>query len=68
MNAHEIIICLGGPGAIARYLGITSPAVSQWRNKNRIPAARVSGLVALSRKLQCPITPVQMRPDIFGES
>lgn len=70
MTTYEIIQQLGGPAQVARHLNITSPAVSQWMSKNRIPAGRVWALVVLA-DLVMPrrhrLTAADMRPDLFGK-
>jgi hypothetical protein len=37
-TVDEVIEVLGGTNKAARHLGVTSPAVSQWRAARRIPA------------------------------
>jgi DNA-binding transcriptional regulator YdaS (Cro superfamily) len=52
----------GGQGALARRLGVTTAALSQWRTKRRIPAERV---LAVSRLTG--LSPNTLRPDIYPD-
>ena len=56
-TCREAIKKAGGPAAVARACGITTPAVSQWR---RVPVARVLILEKLSG-----IRREHLRPDIY---
>lgn len=51
---------LGGPVAVARHIGRSHGAVSQW---TRVPAQYVSDLVELSILIGKPIAPERLRPD-----
>ena len=55
----QAIDLVGGNAALARFLGISREAVSQW---DRCPAERV---VAVSEATGGRIQPEQLRPDIF---
>ena len=54
---QQAINAAGGAAALARTLGITVQAISQWR---QIPADRV---VAVSRATSVPVT--VLRPDLY---
>lgn len=54
-EANRIIDAMGGTVAVADIFGITTGAVSQWRDESGIPDARL-----FSIKL--------MRPDLFDSS
>jgi DNA-binding transcriptional regulator YdaS (Cro superfamily) len=54
---HQALAAAGGAAALARTLGITVQAISQWR---QIPAERV---VAVSRATNVPVT--VLRPDLY---
>lgn len=58
----QAISIVGGNSALARILGITREAVSQW---DRCPAERVQAVAAATDNR---ITPEQLRPDIFTPS
>ena len=53
----QAIEAAGGAAALARQLGITVQAISQW---NQVPADRV---VAVSRATHVP--PTVLRPDLY---
>jgi DNA-binding transcriptional regulator YdaS (Cro superfamily) len=58
ISIEEIVLAAGGRAALARELGISKAAVSQWR---RIPVGRaldVERLTGISRH--------RLRPDIYG--
>lgn len=50
---------VGGTGALARAVGISSPAVSQWV---RVPPERV---IAVERATRRQVTRYELRPDIY---
>jgi DNA-binding transcriptional regulator YdaS (Cro superfamily) len=54
---RELIQRLGGPGDVARRLGLTAAAVSQWSSADRIPPARLIALWKLARERQIDWTP-----------
>jgi DNA-binding transcriptional regulator YdaS (Cro superfamily) len=54
---QQAIDAAGGAAALARQLGITVQAISQWR---QVPAERV---VAVSRATRVPVT--LLRPDLY---
>jgi|MudIll2142460700_1097286.scaffolds.fasta_scaffold1686265_3 DNA-binding transcriptional regulator YdaS (Cro superfamily) len=56
---QQAINAAGGAAALARQLGITVQAISQWRH---IPAERV---VAVSRATNVPVT--ILRPDLYPD-
>lgn len=58
MDIHAKISAFGGPMAIAKILGITSQAVSQWKD---IPIKRV-----LDLEKKGVLSRYDMRPDIYG--
>lgn len=51
---------VGGPAALARTLGITSQAVSQW---DRVPVERA---FEVERATNGQVTAEELRPDFFG--
>jgi DNA-binding transcriptional regulator YdaS (Cro superfamily) len=51
---------VGGPAALARTLGITSQAISQWE---RVPVERA---FEVERATGGKITAEELRPDFFG--
>jgi DNA-binding transcriptional regulator YdaS (Cro superfamily) len=55
MDVKNIIQELGGATAAARFFEISQAAVSQWKQKNKIPQARLLHLKAA-------------RPDLFDKS
>lgn len=50
---------VGGPGALARELGISKQAVAQWP---RVPAERVLDVERITG-----VSRHQLRPDIYGQ-
>lgn len=54
------VVLAGGQTALARHLGITQGAISQWR---AVPAVHV---VPIETLIEGQVTRNQMRPDIFG--
>ena len=52
----------GGPSAVARDLGFTRSAISQWKTSGRVPADRV---IALERLCDARVTRYELRPDIY---
>lgn len=58
INLTEIVVRAGGVNALARRLGITGSAVSQWRVVPRLRVLDVSGITGLEPHL--------IRPDIFS--
>ena len=40
-DATEIIEAMGGPAKTARFFGIKTSSVSEWKQKNEIPKARL---------------------------
>lgn len=55
----EAIALIGGNSALARILGISREAVSQW---DRCPAERV---LAVSDATNGTVRPEELRPDIY---
>ena len=47
---HEFLSELGGTAAVAKVCGITNSAVSQWRNKGKIPKAQENAAWKLGGK------------------
>jgi DNA-binding transcriptional regulator YdaS (Cro superfamily) len=60
-NLKQAIELVGGVAALARRVGVTSQAVSQW---TRAPAKRVLGIEGATGG---KVTRYALRPDIFGE-
>jgi DNA-binding transcriptional regulator YdaS (Cro superfamily) len=56
---QRALLAAGGPTALARELGITSQAISQWL---RVPATRVRDVERITG-----ISRSELRPDLFGE-
>lgn len=56
----KAIKAAGGAAALARHLGITSQAISQW---DRVPLGR---LAQVHRLTGIPLA--ELRPDVFGEA
>lgn len=63
-TTKDIVRRLGGPVQVAGAIGVTHSAVCQW---TKIPAEYVPTLVALSRKLDDPMTAADLRPDVPWE-
>ncbi|ACK80167.1 Cro/Cl family transcriptional regulator [Acidithiobacillus sp. MC2.1] len=59
MDTKLIIKSLGGPTAVARLIGITKGAVSQWK------AIPVDKAILIERATHGSITRQELRPDIF---
>lgn len=57
LNPRELVKMAGGPVIVARELGLTHGAVSQWR---RVPAQHVVKMAMLAG-----IPAHQIRPDVF---
>lgn len=55
----KAIKAAGGAAALARHLGITSQAISQW---DRVPVTRAAAVERLTG-----IPRAELRPDVFGE-
>ncbi|MCB1619588.1 MAG: hypothetical protein KDI44_02495 [Thiothrix sp.] len=47
MDAQALVQLLGGTAETARFFGIRQAAVSQWKQRNEVPPARVWQLRAL---------------------
>jgi DNA-binding transcriptional regulator YdaS (Cro superfamily) len=58
----KAIIAAGGVNSLAKKLGISSQAVSQWETA---PAERV---IAIERATNSQVTRSQLRPDLYPES
>lgn len=54
----------GGVVALSQLLGVTAPAVSQWKRAG-VPAERC---LAIEQATGGAVTRYEMRPDIFGPS
>lgn len=57
----QVVEAAGGAAALARHLGITSQAISQW---SRIPSDRV---IPIERLLGGRLTRHDMRPDLYPQ-
>ena len=55
----KAITAAGGAAALARHLGITSQAISQW---DRVPVTRAAAVERLTG-----IPRAELRPDVFGK-
>lgn len=58
--AREAVEKAGGAAVIAKALGVSLPAITQWKRRG-IPADRVLAVEGLSG-----VSRHQLRPDIFG--
>lgn len=56
---------LGGQGRLAHVLGISSPSITEWRARQRVPLARCRAIEAATAGR---VTVYQLRPDVFGEA
>ena len=59
MNAAQVIKHIGGPTVVGGILGVSRQAVVQWR---MVP---VEYVLTLARKSPVPITPHEIRADIY---
>lgn len=60
---ERAIEAAGGVIAVSRALGVSAPAVSQWK-KTGAPAERC---VALEHATAGAVTRYELRPDVFGD-
>lgn len=64
MNIHtKIIEVFGSQRALAARLGVTPMAVTQWKNRGRIPAEWCRAIVDAS---EGEITLADVRPDLYA--
>ncbi|MDF4024106.1 YdaS family helix-turn-helix protein [Luteibacter sp. PPL201] len=63
MPLDRVIEILGSQEELAARLGIKSPSITGWRNRNRIPSERC---LALEEVTGGQVTRYEMRPDVFG--
>lgn len=56
---QKLVAIAGGPGRLASLLGISTPAVSKWRE---VPSERV---IACCGAVGWAITPHELRPDLY---
>lgn len=58
---RQAAVLVGGNGELARLVGVTPQAVSQWK---KAPPNRA---IAIEKAVHGEITRYQLRPDVFGE-
>ena len=61
MTVPQLIFALGGNTALARVLGISPQAVSNWSRRGAIPARRHYQVARLARALGLHIDPEALR-------
>ena len=57
MTVRELIVALGGPGAVARELGIAVSVVSNWSKRDRIAGQQVAAVWTLAARKGIPWCP-----------
>lgn len=57
MDTKALIVALGGNGQVARALGVSSQAISQWISAGAIPAAQQIPLWSLASEAGLDWTP-----------
>lgn len=57
MEVPALISALGGPAKVARALGITTQAVSNWTATNRVPQEREVAVWRMAAEAGLPWTP-----------
>lgn len=62
---EDICRAVGGYSALGRLLGISGWAVKKWILSNDIPADRVLALVDIAHQQLLPISPTDLRSDIY---
>lgn len=66
MKALDVAIDeVGGVCQLAKAVGVTQPAVSNWKIRGRVPAEHC---VRIEEASKGRVTRYDLRPDIFGES
>jgi DNA-binding transcriptional regulator YdaS (Cro superfamily) len=64
MDALDIAIDeVGGVGELAKVIGVSQPAVSNWKMRGRVPAEHC---VRIEQAAHGRVTRYDLRPDIFG--
>lgn len=58
----KAVIAVGGQGALARAIGVTTQAVHQWVKKGCVPAQRV---LAVEAAVGGKVTRHELRPDLY---
>lgn len=53
MTKKDILAIFGGPAALARHLGVTPGAVTQWK---RIPPRHYQAIIAFAKKKRIKLT------------
>jgi len=61
MSIRDLIFALGGTTALARVLGISPQAVSNWSRRGAIPVRRHYQVARLARALGLHIDPERMQ-------
>lgn len=66
MSTHpleRVIEIVGTQEELAARLGIKSPSISGWRNRNKVPSERC---IAIEQATNGRVTRYDLRPDVFG--
>jgi hypothetical protein len=59
----KAIDLMGSQQALADRLGIKSPSITEWRQRNRVPAERC---ISIEEATGREVTRYELRPDVFG--
>jgi DNA-binding transcriptional regulator YdaS (Cro superfamily) len=62
---ERVIEIVGTQEELAARLGIKSPSISGWRNRNKVPSERC---IAIEQATKGEVTRYELRPDVFGEA
>lgn len=61
----RVIDILGSQEELAAVLGIKSPSISGWRQRNKVPSERC---LAIEQATGGQVTRYDLRPDVFGNA